>query len=209
MTGAVLTPDMGRRDFLFVASAGMAAVGIAGAAWPFIDQMEPSAGALAAGAPMTVDLSPIAPGQQIVVLWRAMPIFIVRRTPAILDELKSAALTSQLRDAQSEEMQQPGYARNWSRSLNPEYLVIVGICTHLGCIPAFSPNRGSLLPSLPGGYLCHCHGSKYDLAGRVFKGVPAPFNLAVPPYHFAGPASLVIGENPPGASFDLAEVKQI
>jgi ubiquinol-cytochrome c reductase iron-sulfur subunit len=204
-----MAPDMGRRDFLFVASGSVAAVGIAAAAWPFLDQMEPSAGALAAGAPLSVDLSPLAPGQQIVVVWRALPIFIVRRTPEILTELKSAALTDQLRDAGSQELQQPAYAQNWSRSLNPEYLVIVGICTHLGCIPAFSPNRGSLFPALPGGYLCHCHGSKYDLAGRVFKGVPAPFNLAVPPYHFTGPAALVIGENPQGSSFDLSQVKQI
>ncbi len=209
MTDAVLAPEIGRRDFLFVASAAITGVGAVAAAWPLVNQMEPSAGVLATGAPLSVDLSPIAPGQQIVIQWRAMPIFVVRRTPAILEELKSAALLDRLRDAQSEEMQQPPYARNWSRSINPEYLVAVGICTHLGCIPTFSPIPGSLMTAMPGGYLCHCHGSKYDLAGRVFKGVPAPFNLAVPPHHFPDGKTLIIGENPQGASFDLAEVEQI
>jgi ubiquinol-cytochrome c reductase iron-sulfur subunit len=134
---------------------------------------------------------------------------VVRRTPAILEELKSPLLLNQLRDAQSAEPQQPPYARNWARSLNPDYLVVVGVCTHLACIPSFSPSPGSLFPSLPGGYLCHCHGSKYDLAGRVFKGVPAPLNLPVPPHHFPDPKTLVIGENPQGQSFDLSAVKQL
>ncbi len=211
MTSAVLTPEMGRRDFLFVASAGMAAVGVAAAAWHLCFRWSPAGGTGRRRAHGDGCFRHLAPGQQIVVLWRSMPgIFIVRRTVRqMLEDLKSGALTDQLRDAGSEELQQPTYARNWSRSLNPEYLVIVGICTHLGCIPAFSPNRGSLLPAMPGGYLCHCHGSKYDMAGRVFKGVPAPFNLAVPPHHFTGPTALVIGENPPGASFDLSQVKQI
>src|ERR1700722_18376971 len=111
MTGAVLAPDMGRRDFLFVASATLAGVGVLATAWPLVSQMEPSAGALGAGAPMAVDLSPIAPGQQIVIQWRALPIFIVRRTQAILDELKSTALLDRLRDAPSDEKQQPAYAR--------------------------------------------------------------------------------------------------
>jgi ubiquinol-cytochrome c reductase iron-sulfur subunit len=209
MTDAVLKPDIGRRDFLFVASGAVAGTGVLAATWPFLNQMEPSASALSAGAPIAVALSSMEPGQQIEILWRSLPIFVVRRTPAILAELKSAPLLNQLRDAQSEQLQQPPYARNWSRSLNPEFLVVVGICTHLGCIPSFSPSRGSLLPSMPGGYLCHCHGSKYDLAGRVFKGVPAPFNLAVPPYHFSDAKTLVVGENPKGESFDLSAVKQI
>ena len=209
MTDTVFKPEIGRRDFLFVASGAMAGASVLAAAWPFVNQMEPSASAISAGAPISVDLSSVLPGQQIEILWRSLPIFVVRRTSAILDELKAAPLLNQLRDAQSEQLQQPSYARNWSRSLNPEYLVVVGICTHLGCIPAFSPNQGSLLPSMPGGYLCHCHGSKYDLAGRVFKGVPAPFNLAVPPHHFSDARTLVIGENPKGESFELSAVKQI
>jgi ubiquinol-cytochrome c reductase iron-sulfur subunit len=205
MTDTVLK----RRDFLYVSAGTMAAVGTAAVAWPFINQMEPSAGVMAAGAPMTVDLSALMPGQQIVVLWRSMPIFIVNRTPELLAALKEPPLLAELRDPDADERQQPAYAKNWSRSLNPEYLVVVGICTHLGCIPAFSPQRGSLNPSVSGGYLCHCHGSKYDLAGRVFKGVPAPLNLAVPPYHFSAPGKLVIGENPPGNNFALSSVEQL
>lgn len=198
-----------RRDFLYVATGAVAGTGLLAAAWPFVDQMNPSLSALAAGGPMRVDLSPLAPGQQIIVRWRSMPIFIVHRTPAMLATLKQPSLLGMLRDPLSGEQQQPSYARNWSRSEKPDYLVVVGICTHLGCIPAFSPAAGSLLPSAPGGWLCHCHGSKYDLAGRVFKGVPAPFNLPVPPYHFAGDKMLVLGENPAGESFDLGAVQQL
>lgn len=207
MTADTFKPD--RRDFLNVSAVAIAGVGAAAAAWPLISQMNPSAAALSAGAPMTVELATLQPGQQIVILWRAMPIFIVRRTPALLAALKTAALRDKLRDPDSEQVQQPGYARNWSRSLTPEYLVLVGICTHLGCIPAFSPAPGSLLPSTPGGYLCHCHGSKYDMAGRVFKGVPAPFNLPVPPHHFPAATTLVIGENPAGETYDLSQIQQI
>lgn len=209
MADAAKHPEVKRRDFLYIATGAMATVGGLAALWPFIDQMEPGADVLSAGAPISVDLSPVQPGQQIVVVWRSRPIFIVRRTPAILKELKAATLLGQLRDPDSEEMQQPPYATNWSRALNPEYLIVVGICTHLGCIPTFTPNPGSLDPAWPGGYLCHCHGSKYDLAGRVFKGVPAPYNLPVPPYMFADEKTLMIGENPKGSLFDLSSVSQI
>jgi ubiquinol-cytochrome c reductase iron-sulfur subunit len=203
------TPDQDRRDFLYIAAGALAGTGALVACWPFIDQMNPSAGALAAGAPMRVDLAPLAPGQQIIVRWRSMPIFIVHRTPAMLAALKQPSWLGLLRDPQAQEHQQPAYAQNWSRSEKPEYLVLVGICTHLGCIPTFSPGTGSLAASVPGGWLCHCHGSKYDLAGRVFKGVPAPFNLPVPPYHFTGPTTLMLGENPQGVSFDLSSVEQL
>jgi len=178
-------PEVKRRDFLFIATGTVAAVGAAMTAWPFIDQMEPGADVLAAGGPLSVDLSKMEAGQQTLVMWRSKPIFIVRRTPANLAELKNPSLLSKLRDPESENMQQPSYAKNWSRSLKPEYLVLVGICTHLGCIPAYTPKPGSLSATWPGGYLCHCHGSKYDLAGRVFQDVPAPLNLPVPPYHFS------------------------
>ena len=209
MTDAILKTTVGRRDFLYVSAGAVATVGAVAAVWPFIDQMEPSAAIVAAGAPISINVSAIAPGQQIVVLWRSMPIFIVRRTPEILASLKQASLLAALRDPSANEPQQPTYAKNWMRSLNPEFLVLIGICTHLGCIPAFSPLAGSLSPSSAGGYLCHCHGSKYDMAGRVFKGVPAPYNLAVPPHHFAGTHTLVIGKNQPGESFDLSSLKQI
>lgn len=198
-----------RRDFLYIATGAVAGVGTLLAAWPFLDQMEPSSGVLAAGSPITVDLSTVAPGQQVELQWRKMPIFIVHRTPAILAKLKSAGLIDRLRDPNSQELQQPDYAANWCRSIRPDFLVLVGICTHLGCIPTFMPAPGSVDPSWPGGWLCHCHGSRYDLAGRVFKGVPAPYNLPVLPYHFASATQLVIGENPPGQSFELSSVRQL
>jgi ubiquinol-cytochrome c reductase iron-sulfur subunit len=209
LVSIAIEPEMKRRDFLFVATAAIGAVGGLVSLWPFIDQMNPGADVLSAGAPVSVDLSAVQPGQQIVIVWRSHPIFIVRRTPAILDRLKLNSLLQQLRDPKSEELQQPIYAANWSRSLKPEFLVVVGICTHLGCIPTFTPEIGSLSPSWSGGYLCHCHGSKYDMAGRVFSGVPAPYNLPVPPYTFTSDTSLLIGENPKGNTFDLSSVKQV
>lgn len=123
--------------------------------------------------------------------------------------MKNPALLNNLRDPGSQEHQQPAYAENWSRSLKPDFLILVGICTHLGCIPTFSPQAGSLVAGIPGGWLCHCHGSKYDLAGRVFQGVPAPYNLPVPPHHYASATSVVIGENPPGQNFSLGSVLQL
>jgi ubiquinol-cytochrome c reductase iron-sulfur subunit len=202
-------PGVKRRDFLYIATGAFAAVGGVFAAWPFIDQMEPSASVLSAGIPISVDISHIAPGQQIVVVWRSRPIFIVHRTPAILAELKSPTLLKRLRDPHSQEHQQPPYAQNWSRSVKPEYLVAVGICTHLGCIPTFTPTPGSIDPSWPGGYLCHCHGSRYDLAARVFQGVPAPLNLPIPPYSYSNATTLMIGQNPKGETFSLSSVEQI
>jgi len=202
-------PEVRRRDFILVATAAAGVVGGLFAAWPFIDQMEPSADVVAAGGPVTVDVSKVPPGQQIIVLWRSRPIFVVHRTAPILERLKSASLLALLSDPNSDQLQQPPYAANWSRSIRPEYLVVVGICTHLGCIPELMARPGALAPSWPGGYLCPCHGSKYDLAGRVFKGVPAPLNLPVPPYNFAGASTLVIGENPKGYDFDLSSVKQL
>jgi ubiquinol-cytochrome c reductase iron-sulfur subunit len=201
--------EVPRRDFLYVASGAVAGTGALLALWPFLDQMEPGADVVSAGAPVTVNLSSLGPGQQITVLWRSHPIFVVRRTPAILNELKSNTLLRQLRDPASQELQQPEYASNWCRALDPEYLVVIGICTHLGCIPTFMPNPGSVDSNWPGGYLCHCHGSRYDLAGRVFQNVPAPYNLPVPPYSFPQPHILSIGENPKGTRFDLSSIAQI
>lgn len=199
-----------RRDFLFIATGMMAAVGAAAAAWPFIDQMEPSAAVLAAGGPIDIDISKIQPGQQITVRWRGQPILIVHRTPKELKRLQASSDTALLRDAGSSEHQQPAYAQNWHRSIKPEYLVVVGICTHLGCIPLFRPDPGgSLGKNWPGGYFCPCHGSRYDLSGRVFKNVPAPYNLPVPPYHFPSDTVVRIGENPAGSSFDLNSIVQI
>lgn len=209
MTDVAVEPQIKRRDFLYVATGAMAGMGTLAALWPFVDQMEPATDVLSAGAPLSVDLSSLQPGQQVVVTWRSRPIFIVRRTPAILKTLKSKSLLNRLRDPNSEVHQQPAYAQNWSRASVPEYLVLVGICTHLGCIPTFTPTPGSLDPAWPGGWLCHCHGSRYDLAGRVFKDVPAPYNLPVPPYSFPKKDTVLIGQNPKGTQFALSSIVQI
>jgi len=200
-----------RRDFLTMLALASAAVGAAAAAWPFIDSMEPAADTLAAGEPIEVDLSKVAPGQQIVVVWRGKPIFIVHRTPEALKILQEPKLISRLSDPNSHVAQQPDYAENWHRSADPTYAVMVGICTHLGCVPSFFPNVSPTdpAPDWLGGYLCPCHGSKYDLAGRVFTGVPAPYNLPIPPYRMISATTARIGENPPGQTFDLNSVVQI
>jgi ubiquinol-cytochrome c reductase iron-sulfur subunit len=195
-----------RRDFLFLATTATAAIGAIAAIWPFIDQMNPSADVVAAGGPLTVDISKIQPGQQIVVTWRGRPIFIVNRTKEALERLTSPDLLKRLRDPDSQELQQPPYAANWSRSLKPEFAILVGICTHLGCVPSFRPAPDA---DWPGGYLCQCHGSKYDLAGRVYRGVPAPYNLPVPPYRFENDTIVVIGDNPPGSNYTLDQIRQI
>jgi ubiquinol-cytochrome c reductase iron-sulfur subunit len=200
-----------RRDFLSLVVLAGAAVGTGAIAWPFIDSMEPAADTLAAGEPLDVDISKIAAGQQIVVVWRGKPILVVRRTPEALKTLQDPKLLSILSDPDSKVLQQPGYAENWHRSVNPEFAVLVGICTHLGCVPVFYPNPSATdpQPNWPGGYLCPCHGSKYDLAGRVYSGVPAPYNLPVPPYKVVNDKTLRIGENPTGSDFDLNSVVQI
>lgn len=200
-----------RRDFLFIATAAVAGVGAAATLIPLLSQMNPDAATLAAGGPVDVDLGQLAPGQQILVRWRSRPIFITHRTEPLLKELQSASLLSRLADPNSAELQQPPYAANWHRSVKPEYGVLVGICTHLGCIPNYFPQPDPHQPAAdwPGGYFCPCHGSKYDLAGRVFAGVPAPYNLPVPPYRFLTDTKVRIGENPPNSSFDFGTIRQI
>jgi ubiquinol-cytochrome c reductase iron-sulfur subunit len=199
-----------RRDFLVLAATALGAVGAGAVAVPLISSMEPARDTLAAGAPVDIDISHIQPGQQIVVLWRSRPVFIMHRTEEELQKLQAAQDANALRDPNSAALQQPEYAKNWHRSIKPEILVLVGICTHLGCIPGFNPQPGGDLgPSWQGGYFCPCHGSRYDLAGRVFAGVPAPLNLPVPPYTFVSDAVVRIGENPPGSNFDLNSVEQL
>lgn len=202
-------PEVKRRDFLILATGTMAAADVAFSAWPFIDQMNPTADTLASGAPLTIDLSTLEPGQQIIVLWRSNPIFVLRRTPAALKELKNPSLLSRLRDPNSERMQQPTYAKNWSRSIKPEYVVLVGICTHLGCVPSYKPTIRAMGADWPGGYFCPCHGSKYGLAGRVYQGVPAPLNLPIPPYRYENDTSIIIGDNPQGSTFSLSQVETL
>lgn len=200
-----------RRDLLQLVALAGAAVGGAAIAWPLIDSMNPSADVIAAGAPLDIDLAKIAAGQQVVVLWRGAPMLIVNRTPEALKTLQAPAVLSRLSDPQSQVHQQPPYAQNWHRSVKPEFALLVGICTHLGCLPEYMPNPDPLTPApnWPGGYFCPCHGSKYDLAGRVYSGVPAPYNLPVPPYHFVSDKVLRIGENPPGVAFELSSIVQM
>jgi ubiquinol-cytochrome c reductase iron-sulfur subunit len=200
-----------RRDFLYIATAAVGAVGVAATLVPLIDQMEPDASTLAAGGPVDIDISKIGPGQQIIARWRNRPIFIVNRPPEALKVLRESQMVSRLADPQSTQHQQPPYAHNWHRSIKPEFGVLVGICTHLGCIPLFYPDPNATQPAADwlGGYFCPCHGSKYDLAGRVFEGVPAPYNLPVPPYRFVNDKTVRIGENPPNTEFDFASIQQI
>jgi len=201
-----------RRDFLYLATAAVGTVGAAATLWPLIDQMNPDAATQAAAGPVDIDLSQLQPGQQIVVLWSSRPVFVVNRPKTALDALRDPAHLALLSDPNSTARQQPDYATNWSRSIKPEILALVGVCTHLGCIPKFfpQPSPSEPAPNWPGGYFCPCHGSKYDLAGRVYSGVPAPYNLPVPPYHFPTKTSVRIGENPPGeVAFTLGSVVQM
>lgn len=208
--GAHTSDSATRRDFLTIAATAVAGIGAAVTVWPFIDSMNAARDTLAAGAPVDIDISHIQPGQQIVVLWRSRPIFVMNRNQDELKKLQASGDVNLLRDPDSEELQQPEYAKNWHRSIKPETLVLVGICTHLGCIPGFKPAPGGDLGAdWPGGYFCPCHGSRYDLAGRVFSGVPAPFNLPVPPYRFVSDTMVRIGENPEGSNFDFNSIVQV
>ncbi len=203
--------EQNRRDFLYIASATVAAVGAAATLVPLIDQMNPDASTLAAGGAVDVDVGKIAEGSQIVVRWRERPIWIYHRSKQTLAMLQDQKDTSRLSDPNSEQTQQPPYAQNWHRSIKPEFGVLVGICTHLGCIPLFYPNPSETTPVADwiGGYFCPCHGSKYDAAGRVYSGVPAPYNLPVPPYQFVNDTTLRIGENPPNAAWDFGSIRQL
>ena len=191
-----------RRDFLYIATAMVGAVGAAAVLVPLVDQMNPDASTLAAGGPVDLDVSKIEEGAQVVVRWRQRPIFVFRRAKATLDSMQSSQMLALLSDPDSAQMQQPPYAANWHRSIKPELGVLVGICTHLGCIPLFFPTPSATSPvtNWPGGYFCPCHGSKYDPAGRVFSGVPAPYNLPVPPYRFTNDTTIRIGENDSSAA---------
>jgi ubiquinol-cytochrome c reductase iron-sulfur subunit len=190
--------DEHRRHFLATITAFMAGLGIAVSGIPLFSSWLPSAKAQAAGGPVEVDISSLQPGQLMIVEWRGKPIWILRRTKEMLDSL--AKNQDELRDPDSLVEQQPVYAHNRYRSINPEFLVLIGICTHLGCSPTFRPDLGGLGPKWQGGFYCPCHGSKFDLAGRVMKGVPAPINLEVPPYKFLNRATILIGEDQSGVS---------
>jgi ubiquinol-cytochrome c reductase iron-sulfur subunit len=195
------TPDEGvdesRRKFLTVATAATGAVGAVFAAVPFIASWKPSERARAAGAPAIVDYSKIEAGQMMTTTWRKQPIYIVHRTPQMVAEL--AKNDQYLKDPHSAKSDQPEYTKNEIRALKPELLVLIGTCTHLGCLPKqhFAPGDPIVGVDWPGGFFCPCHGSKFDLAGRVFDGSPASVNLKVPPYRFADDHTLIIGEDSP------------
>lgn len=183
-----------RRRFLTTLTSVVGGVGAACAAVPFIGSWLPSARAQAMGAPIEVDISKLEVGQQLTVEWRGQPIWIIYRTPESVNKLPS--LDALLRDPNSKDNeQQPIYAQNIHRSIKDQYLVLVGLCTHLGCVPTYRPDIGGVEPNWPGGFFCPCHGSKFDLAGRVYKGVPAPVNLLVPPYKFVSDTVLLIGQD--------------
>ena len=184
--------DTGRRRFLTAATAVVGGAGAVAVAVPFIKSWNPSAKAKAAGAPVEVNISKVEPGQLIRVEWRGKPVWVVRRTEAVLNGL--ASLDGQLRDPASEEMQQPEYAQNAARSIKPEFFIAVGICTHLGCSATYLPDSfGEQVEGVPSGFFCPCHGSKFDMAGRVFQGVPAPLNLVVPPHQYVDDNTVLIG----------------
>ena len=179
-----------RRKFLTGVTTGVGVAGAAVAVVPFVSSMTPSARAKAAGAPIQIDISNLEAGKLLKAEWRGKPVWIVKRTPEMLETLKEV---EQLADPESQDEQQPQYAQNSYRSINPEVLVLVGLCTHLGCSPLDRFEPGGLDADWPGGFFCPCHGSKFDLAGRVYKGVPAPTNLEVPPHRFLTDSQIEIG----------------
>jgi len=185
--------DTSRRKFLTTATAATGALGAAFVLVPFISSWKPSERARALGAPTELDVSKLEPGQMTIVIWRKQQIYVVRRTPEMVASL--AQHDGRLKDPKSEKSEQPAYAQNEQRSVKSDVLVLIGICTHLGCLP--KPRFEAALPELgadwPGGFFCPCHGSRFDLAGRVFEGSPASLNLRIPPYKFEGDSRLVVG----------------
>ena len=192
--------SQGRRRFLIGATSVVGGVGVVGAAVPFVASWNPSAKAEAAGAPVTVNVDKIEPGQQVTVEWRGKPVWIIRRTEAMLENIEK--LTPKLKDPESSAAsQQPAYITGPHRSVKPEFAVLVGICTHLGCVPTYRPEvaPADLGDEWLGGLFCPCHGSKFDLSGRVYSGMPAPLNLEVPPYRYDSESTMTIGLDPEAA----------
>lgn len=187
--------DTGRRSFLTLATAATGALGAAFVAVPFIASWSPSERARALGAPVELDVTKIEPGQMITVTWRKKAIYVVHRTPEMIGSL--GGHDGQLKDAKSDSSEQPEYAKNATRAVREDILVVEGTCTHLGCLPKsrFEKAIPELGADWPGGFFCPCHGSKFDLAGRVFAGSPASVNLRIPPYSFEGDSKLLIGQD--------------
>src|SRR5512147_275276 len=191
--------DARKRKFLIAATSALGGVAAAGVAVPLVMSMMPSARAKAAGAPVEVDISKVEPGMLLTAEWRGKPVWIVNRTKEMLDLLGKH--DDRLVDPTSEQPQQPAYCKNPTRSIKPEYLVAVGICTHLGCSPTFRKEVGAadLGADWPGGFFCPCHGSRFDLAARVYSGVPAPTNLVIPPHKYLSETRLLVGDDSKGA----------
>ncbi len=188
--------DSSKRRFLVTMSSAVGGVAALGVASPFVLSMMPSARAKAAGAPVEVDLSKVEPGMLLAVEWRGKPVWVVNRTKEMLDMLSKH--DDKLTDPASENTsQQPDYCKNPTRSIKPEYLIVVGICTHLGCSPTFRKELGpaDLGADWPGGWFCPCHGSRFDLAARVFNGSPAPTNLVIPPHKYLSETMVLVGED--------------
>lgn len=188
--------DKAKRQFLTNAMTVVGAVGTGFIAVPFLAQMSPSVKAKASGAPVEYDISKLDPGQIITVEWQRKPVWILKRSPEALASLDG--VENQLRDPQSNESEQPASSKNKTRSIKPEIFVTVGICTHLACSPKYRPDiaPADLGSDWKGGFFCACHGSKFDLAGRVFQGVPAPTNLVIPDYRYIDDNRIIIGEDP-------------
>lgn len=191
--------DKGKRGFLMAATGVVGGVAAAATAVPFAGSMFPSERAKAAGAPVEADISSLAPGEMKIVEWRGKPVWIMSRTKEMLDGIKKS--DPRTSDPNSDVPQQPAYAKNEFRSIKPDIVVLEGVCTHLGCSPQFKPveAKGDMGQDWNGGFFCPCHGSKFDFAGRVFAGSPAPTNLRVPPYKFVGDAKIIIGDDSKGA----------
>ncbi len=192
-------PDHTRRKMLIAATSAAGGVAVAATAVPFIASMTPSERARAGGAPVDADFSRLDPGVLLTVEWRGKPAWVLRRTEAMLKAIQDPAHLARLADpASAVTSQQPAYARNATRSVKPQVLVVVPICTHLGCVPTFRPDvaPADLGPDWHGGFFCPCHGSKFDLAGRVYRNVPAPTNLVIPPHYYLSETRVKIGEDP-------------
>ncbi len=187
--------DYSRRRFLTTSASVVGGIGIVAASIPFIKSMSPSARTQSAGAPVEAYVGKMEPGQRLTVEWRGRPVWIIRRTETMVNDLSRTV--DRLRDPDSNRSQQPDYAKNSHRAIKPRYLVLIGICTHLGCAPTYRPDVApeDLGTDWFGGFFCACHGSRFDMAGRVYQGVPAPTNLVVPPYSYIDDAHILIGKH--------------
>lgn len=188
--------DQKRRCFMRRATTVVGGVGLLAASVPFFQYWMPSADTEAATAPIKIDISGMKPRDQLTVPWRGMPIWVISRDDAMLNTLPK--LDNLLRDPLSEQDQQPAYCKNIHRSIKPQFLITIGICTHLGCVPTYRPDVASVTPDWLGGFYCPCHGSKYDLSGRVYQNVPAPLNLKIPRHMYTSDTEILIGQDQDG-----------